>query len=321
MLATASIGLALFVPVAIAWRTELPFASLLRLPAGAHVAALLVLALEVGARGLRLVAIARGLKLPLSARTAWLAQLCADAAGAVTPSRSGSEPAKLMAMRRDGAPLAGVGAVAAVEMIFEVGGLLMIAALLALFAPGGRLAAAAILAYAGVVSMALTALFFIARRPDPDRAPRLWLHLKLTAERWRLLASTARDFSQQMRALRHLGAKAGLIAAGMTLTHQVARAATFPALVLGTAGVAAPLDWARLVIAPFSLLYLGALLPPPGGGGGVELGFAAALGDTLPAPQLPMLLLWWRAYTHYISAAIGAVLMSLLAARRAARRG
>lgn len=328
-----SLAIALLVPVFVARRLQVPMSSVLLLPLQAHLAALVVLAIEVGARGLRLVAIARGLKLPLSLSTGLMAQLCADAAGAVTPSRTGSEPAKVLAMRRNGAPLAGVGAVAAVEMVFEVGGLLVIAAMLSWLAPQGRLAAAAILTYAAVVAMVIALLLVVARRPDPECPPRAWQRLGIATDRWRQIAGNAEAFGRHVRALPRLGAGATTLAAVMTLAHQGARAAIFPALLVGSSLAAgsttAPggiatwspelvgrADWTSLVVTPFSLLYLGALLPPPGGGGGVEVGFVVSLGGILPSDRLPMLLLWWRTYTHYISAVLGALLIASIALRQ-----
>jgi hypothetical protein len=61
---------------------------------------------------------------------------------------------------------------------------------------------------------------------------------------------------------------------------------------------------------PMLLLYAGALVPAPGGGGAIELVFAAALDDVLSPDHLVAALLWWRFYTYYLSALLGAIVLA-----------
>lgn len=314
----ASLGIALAVPVVLAHRAGLPLAALLTLPLLAHLLAGTALLAEVGGRAARIVALARALEVPLRWRTAWLAQLAGDAAGAVTPSRSGTEPAKLLSMRRDGGRVGGLAAIAVGETAFEVGGLLVVGAALLLALDEGRAAAAAVFTYAGVVGCVLTGLVvFAGRRARRRPVPGWWTRLGLRPGRWRLLERISRDFRLRADALRSLPPRAVAAAGAATLLHQAARAATFPAL--AWAATADPsLDWVALTLGPFGLVYLGALLPPPGGGGGIEVGFAALLGDALAPERLPVLLLWWRVYTHLLTAAVGAGAIALLSARRRA---
>jgi hypothetical protein len=63
------------------------------------------------------------------------------------------------------------------------------------------------------------------------------------------------------------------------------------------------------VLRPFFVLYTTALLPPPGGGGGVEVVFATLLGGVLPDAMLASALVWWRVYTFYLGAALGALVL------------
>jgi hypothetical protein len=321
--ALLSFAAAVAVPVILARRAELAPSALLSLPWQAHLAGAGVMAVEVAARAGRLLSLSHPLGVPLRPATAVLAQLAADAAGAVTPARSGSEPAKLLTLRRDGGGIGGVAAVAVGEMAFEVGGLLLVAGLFAVTLPDGARAAGAVLTYAGVVATGLVVLYHLAGRPG-RAAPGWWRRWGLAPARWRRLVQAAGEFRRRVGGLRTLGARGAGAALGFTLLHQAAKAATVPALVAGAmaggmlaAGpeAGAP-PWARLVIVPFSLLYLGALLPPPGGGGGIEVAFAALLGDALPATRLPVLLLWWRAYSHYASAVAGGVVVGVLTMRR-----
>lgn len=322
-LVVLSLAVALAIPLVLAVRAGLPASALLSLPWQAHLAAGLVLAVEVLARAGRLVSLARPLGVPLRLRTAVLAQLSADAAGTVTPARSGAEPAKLLAMRRDGGGVGGVAAVAAGELAFEVLGLALVASVFAVALPDGTRAALAVLGYAGVIGTMVTTLYVLAGK-GPREPPGWWRRVGLADGLWRQFMETAAEFRTRARDLPTMGTRAALLTSAFTLLHQLAKAATFPALAWGaqlgdmlaaTTGDAG-LPWARLFVVPFGIVYLGSLLPPPGGGGGVEIGFATLLGDALPAAQLPILLLWWRAYTHYISAVVGGTLMGLLLVRR-----
>ncbi|MEK9506273.1 lysylphosphatidylglycerol synthase domain-containing protein [Gaopeijia maritima] len=318
--ATVSLGIALAIPVVLARRADLPVSALLALPLAAHLLAALALFVEVGGRAARIVVFARALKVPLRWSTAWIAQLAGDSAGTVTPSRSGTEPAKMLAMRRDGGKVGGLAAIAVGETAFEALGLLAIGLALAVFVDGGGAIALAIGTYAGVVLTVIAGLLLFAGQGAQRRpVPRWWTKVGLRHGRWRLLERTSRDFRERAGALRHIPRRYVAGAVGATFLHQAARAATFPALVWATT-MEPGLDWVALTLRPFGLLYLGSLLPPPGGGGGIEMGFVAVLGDALGPDQLPVLLLWWRVYTHLLTAVIGAGLLLQLWAGRARAR-
>jgi hypothetical protein len=79
-------------------------------------------------------------------------------------------------------------------------------------------------------------------------------------------------------------------------------------LAAGTASLP-PGGATELVLRPFFVLYTTALLPPPGGGGGVEVVFATLLGGVLPDAVLASALVWWRVYTFYLGAALGALVL------------
>lgn len=315
-----SLGIALAIPIVLAHRAGLPATALLSLPLAAHLLAGLALFIEVGGRAARIVAFSRALGVPLRWSTAWIAQLAGDAAGTVTPSRSGTEPAKLLAMRRDGGGVGGLAAIAVGETAFEAGGLLCIGVFLALAVDQGGAAALAISIYAVVVGTVIAGLLIFAGRGSRRRpVPGWWTRIGLRHGRWRLLERTSREFREHAGALRRIRLRYAAAAVGATFLHQAARAATFPALVWATT-YDVSLDWVTLTLRPFGLLYLGSLLPPPGGGGGIEVGFVAVLGDALGPDQLPVLLLWWRVYTHLLTAIIGAgVLMQLWLGRNRAR--
>lgn len=280
---------------------------LLSLPLPAHLLALGCAGVEVVARAVRIRALARDLHLPLGLRTAVRAQLAADAAGAVTPSKVGSDPTKLWVMGADGAPLGGRGAVLLGEMAWEAGVLVVVGLLLAVWVPGNRMVPLAVLAYA-VVVLALGGLSLTVATRAGSRPPGWWGRLRLAPSRWHGLREQGRSYVEHARRLGEVSPRGMTVALLATVTHMAARVLILLALVAGWTGL--PETGAgSLVLWPFGLLYLGSLLPPPGGGGVLEVGFAAALDGILPAAVLPTALLWWRVYTFYLPAALGGVIL------------
>jgi hypothetical protein len=283
----------------------------LLLPATAHLLALAAFVTEIGSRGLRVWLLARALGEPLRLGTSVRAQLAADAGGAVTPSRSGSDPAKVTVLRQDGLRWGGIGALLVGEITVEALVLLPVAVLLVILVPSVPQAAWGGFGYAFTVVVLGSAALLLARFA-PDEPPALLRALGVRGPRWGSCRSLARDFLSRCRALLGLSALQMLGLVATTLLHQGARLAILPAL----ASVVAPgAPLGPLVAWPFLLLWAGALLPPPGGGGVVEAGFALALDRTLPEAVLPATLLWWRFYSFYLAALLGGLILLTLRAR------
>ncbi len=280
-------------------------------PPRAHALALLAFSVEIIARGVRVWCVARGLGLGLRVRTSVGAQLAGDALGAVTPSRVGSDPAKLLFLRRDGIRIGSCGALLVAEMASEASVLGAIA-LLMLLGSWSPWWSAGIAAYAVVVA-SLGVLALVVSGSSASAPPRFWTALRLGRARWEALEETLRDFRESAGRLRRLDGRwvAAILLA--TTVHIGARMAVLPALVLPVVAEveepAGPVDPAALVVRPFVVLYATALLPPPGGAGGVELTFAALLRDVLTADVLAATLVWWRWYTFYLSALVGGVVL------------
>lgn len=276
-----------------------------------HLFALAAFGVELVARGARVAWVARGLGLPLRLSTSIRAQLSGDAAGAVTPSRVGSDPAKIVVLQSDGAGLGSCGALLVAEMGAEAG-VLLLCAVAMLFGPWSPWWSAGIASYALTVS-ALGSVAFLVSRVSGAEPPRLWMRVGLGAGRWKVIQSTTRDFRRDARRLRDLRPARIVAVLTATLVHIGARVAILPLLVLPAGGLASiPLPsegLAPLVVRPFAVLYGSALLPPPGGGGGVEIAFATSLGDLLQPQVLAAALLWWRVYTFYLGAILGGLLI------------
>jgi len=299
ILSLASIG-------ALAWiatRTGATMGDIARhLPLHVHLLAACTFLLDYACRGLRLSWLADGLGDHLSLVGALKAQFGGQAAGAVTPARTGTEPAKILLLSTEGMAMGTVGAVMVGEMVAEILVLVAVAAGISLFLPGARVVALAALSYAGVVTLTMVLSLSLARLPADREAPQILASVGLTDERWARLQETAMDFRDRAAELRYLptGVTAGIL--GLSLVHVLARLAVLPVL----AGIGAgALAWGPLLAWPLLLLYGGALIPSPGGGGVVELSFAAGLDSVLPAGDLAGTLVWWRVYTHYLGALMG----------------
>ncbi len=294
-------------------RSASDLASALRVPWPAHLVALLVVALEVTARGARVWCVARGLGVPLSLAGAVRAQLAGDALGAVTPSRVGVDPAKLTVYRRHGVRTGVGGALILAELGSEAAVLTLCSAVIALAASGMRWVALGLFGYAAIITSAGVAALVLFRTPGTD-PPRLWSWLHLGPGRWASLRRTIEEFRTNAKRLRSVSPRWGLAVVGVTILHMAARVAILPILVLAFAGVGPPSGsgvFEAVVLRSFFVLYATALLPPPGGGGGVEFTFAAVLSGTLGADALAATVLWWRLYTFYLSAAVGGLLLFL----------
>lgn len=276
-----------------------------------HALALGAFCVELTARGARIVLVARGLGVPLTMSHSLGAQVAGDALGSVTPSRAGSDPAKLLWLRRGGVDMSTGGALLLAEILLEASCLLVVAALIALGPEETRWVGLGLVGYAGLVLGVATLVVTIVRRTGSPGADR-FLGIRLRAGRMASLRAVSERLEERAKALRHLSGKHLAGAVVMTLLHILARAAVLPAL-LGT-----PLT-PRLVLVPLFLLYGTALLPPPGGGGGVEAAFALLLSDGIGEFEVAATVVWWRLYTFYLSSLLGGLLLVRLGARSAAR--
>lgn len=288
-----------------------PAEALRYLPLQAHLLALAAYLVDLVARGVRVSLVARGLRLPLTLVTSIEAQLAGEAAAAVTPARIGADPAKIAVLRRDGSPIGSCGALLIAEMSAE-SAVLLLSALVILVGPWDAWIAVGLAGYAVVVSFAGIVAFFASRASESD-PPRFWRWLRLGRARWEGLRHTSREFRADTTRLRRLSPSRTVAILAATCVHIGARVIVLALLVLPLASIGSvtlpPGGLEELVLRPFFVLYATALLPPPGGGGGVEIVFATVLGGVLPEAALASTLVWWRFYTFYLGAALGALLI------------
>ena len=316
----AAIGAAAYV-VAQSWPAGAG-AGALALPLGAHALALAAALLEIGARGVKLALSARALRVPLTLRTAVRTCLGGDFGAAVTPARSGSEPARFLILAESGTPAAGAVIVLFAELVLEMLSLVIVAgALVALF-PGTagavRGLAGLVGGYAAFVLGAGAVGVTLARRHGHGPPPRWVAAFGVRGGRWRSVQRALRQLRTSAWAVRAARKGTMLLALLASVAHVVARLLVLPVLVLSVAP-GAPL--APLAVWPLALQYGAAVAPAPGGGGFVEVAFRTVLGPAIPAFALGAALVWWRVYTFYLYVPLGALAAGRTVMRALRARG
>jgi len=283
-------------------------ASLL-LPTSAHLLAFSAVVVELLARSLKLrwSAAAAGIRLPLL--TALRTSLGGDFAAAITPARSGAEPARFLVLRESGLRSSNVLVILYAELFLEVFSLAAVV-----------LAVAVVFRHAGVVLATLVSLvgsyaavilgigalaIFLSRRVTHDGAPPAWARrLRLTGGRWRTIESALVKLRATIDSVEKVDVRPAVFAFLASVVHVGIRLFVLPALVL-TSVRDVPL--APLALWPLGFLYGAAVVPAPGCGGAVEMAFRAALGNAIPARLFAAALIWWRFYTFYIYILLGAL--------------
>ena len=278
------------------------------LPPWIHFCALLVFGAELLCRGGRLTLLARGVGRPLGLAGACATQLVGEAAAAVTPSRSGSDPARLLALRRLGVDLPGGGAMMVGEMVVEAVALAIAVLLMVLLVPGIGIPTAGVALYV-VGSLTVAAVIVgLAAEGGKSRMPRVLGWAGVGRRGWTRVRAGARRFRREIRELSRASRSLAAAALAMSVARIALRLSFLPLLAVPFAPEA-PL--APLVEWPLLLLYTMSVLPPPGGGGGVEVAFSVGLASTLPAGALAGILIWWRIYTFYLGAVLGGLVVAL----------
>jgi uncharacterized protein (TIRG00374 family) len=284
-----------------------PVGTSLALPLSAHLLALLCVLTEVTARALKIRWSARAAGIRLSFGTAVRTCLGGDFGAAITPARSGAEPARFFILAESGLASANVLVVLYAELFLEV---LSLAAVVLGVAIVFRHAGAVVMtlvgivgAYAAVVLGIGAIALLLARRSTGGPPPRWARRLRLHPGRWRTVQRALRKLRETVDSVERVNRAPAVLAFLASVLHVGVRLAVLPALVLTS--VTAPL--APLALWPLGFLYGAAVVPAPGGGGAVEMAFRAALGGEIPPALFAAALIWWRFYTFYIYIFLGAL--------------
>jgi uncharacterized membrane protein YbhN (UPF0104 family) len=300
----ATIGISLYLVVS-SWPAE---GAAVALPASAHLLAFGAVLLEAGTRGVKLLLSARALRIPLRLGTALRTCLGGDFGAAITPARSGSEPARFFILAQAGVGAADVLLVLFTELFLEMLSLAAVAVVLgALFRGSGPMVGSLIGLIGGYAAVVLGAGAFawaLARRSTSGPPPGWARGVGFDGGRWRAVQRALRQIRASVGGLRRASPSLMGGALLFSVAHVLLRLTILPVIVLS---LVPDVPLSPLVLWPLVFLYGGAVAPAPGGGGVVEIAFRATLHDVIPDVAFASALVWWRFYTFYLYILLGAL--------------
>jgi glycosyltransferase 2 family protein len=280
----------------------------LTLPLRAHLLALAALLLEIAARSQKVVWSAKAMGTRLSFTTALRTSLGGDFGAAITPARTGAEPARYLILAEAKVAPASALVILFTEVFLEAISIVVVVGVVGIVFHDAGPVLGALVGVVGIYSMFVLVAgalgLLLSRRSVSGPPPRWALRLGLHSGRWRVVQRWLRQVRRTVDQVRDVDLGPAALALLASVVHVAIRLTVLPALVLSTVrGV--PLE--PLALWPFSFLYGVALVPAPGGGGAVEVVFRAALGDVIPPQIFAAALLWWRFYTFYAYILLGAL--------------
>ena len=291
-----------------------------------HAGALVAVAVEVVTRALKIQASAYSVGSPIGFATALRVCLAGDFAAAVTPARSGAEPARFLVLAEAGLSAPARVILLFLELFLEMCSLAIVCIALAIVFSGRGASAMALMALVGGYStfvLGAGAIGLILARRRASGPPPAWLRLAgVRTGAWRSLQRMLRQLRVSVDALRHADMRYMTAAFAGSILHVICKVAALPLLVYPSArDFPLTMDTiAPLVLWPLALFYGGVVVPAPGGGGFVEGAFAVALKDSIPTAVFAASLLWWRFYTFYLYIIVGGLAAGDAALRAIRRR-
>lgn len=280
----------------------------LTLPPMAHLFALGAVALEVAARAQKLVWSAKALGLRLPFVTAVRTSLGGDFGAAITPARSGAEPARYLILAEAKLAPASALLILFAELFLEALSLAVVVTIVALIFHDAGSVLGALVGVVGGYSVFVLAIaafgLLLSRRSASGPPPRWASRLGLHAGRWRVVQRWLRQVRRTVDQVKDVDFGPAGLSLIASIVHVAVRLIVLPALVLTTVP---DVPFAPLALWSFSILYGAVVVPVPGGGGAVEVAFRATLGDTIPPSIFGAALLWWRFYTFYLYILLGAL--------------
>jgi uncharacterized protein (TIRG00374 family) len=277
------------------------------LPPRAHILALTAVVVEILTRAWKITWSAKAANIDLRFMTALRTTLAGDFGAAITPARSGAEPARFLVLAESGIPTSSALVVLYAELFLEALSLGLVVIIVAIVFRHAGIVLGALVgvvgAYSGfVIGIAVVAI--ILSRRHVDSAPPTWARrIGLGGKRWDVVQRWFAQVRSTVDSVKRIDMRWAAGSFFMSVAHVAMRLCVLPALVLG-AGADVPL--APLALWPLGLLYGAAVVPAPGGGGAVELAFRAALAGVIGPNLFAAALLWWRFYTFYLYIVIGA---------------
>jgi glycosyltransferase 2 family protein len=277
------------------------------LPPRAHLLALTAVVVEILTRACKITWSAKAANIDLKFMTALRTTLAGDFGAAITPARSGAEPARFLVLAESGIPTSSALVVLYAELFLEALSLGLVVIIVAIVFHNAGVVLGALVgvvgAYSGfVIGIALIAIV-LSRRNVGNPAPAWAKRIGLGGKRWDVIQRWFAQIRSTVDSVKRIDMRWATGSFFMSVAHVAMRLCVLPALVLG-AGADVPL--APLALWPLGLLYGAAVVPAPGGGGAVELAFRAALAGVIGPNLFAAALLWWRFYTFYLYIVLGA---------------
>ncbi|MCU0636714.1 MAG: flippase-like domain-containing protein [Gemmatimonadaceae bacterium] len=310
LVSVLSFALAFGVSAMIVART-VPTTGLPSLGASVHLVLLTIALVELCCRAGKIHLSGRALRVHIPFGTAMRTVLGGDFAAAITPARSGAEPARFLVLAEARVPLAERLIVLFLELFLELWSLLAVCLTLALAFRGTSSSMRGLLGLVGGYAtfvLSVGAVGFALSRRAVGAPPPGWLaRLGVQGARWERLSHFLHEWGHAVRGLRHAHVPTLAVSLLASVVHIVLRVATLPVLIaLADPGFA----WTRetlapLVLWPLALFYGSVVVPAPSGGGAVEGAFTYVLRDAIPAALFASALLWWRFYTYYLYMLLG----------------
>lgn len=302
----AAIGVSLYIVIS-SWPKQHAAVSM---DVGPHGVLLCIALSELLARGAKVWLSAIAMRIPMSYRLAVRASAGGDFGAAITPNKSGAEPARYLIMTEDGMQPAQILLVIYAELFLEMISLALVAIGLAVVF---RNAGSTLLGVVGAVGLyALFVLgtgalgwFLSAKYGTTGPAPKWARRFKLHGARWRKVQHALVTLRTAIGGIRHMRLGMTALALLASVLHICLRIAILPAIVYSLGETHVPV--APLVLWPVALMWGSALAPLPGGGGAIEVAFRASLGHAIPARIFGATLVWWRFYTFYLFILLGAL--------------
>lgn len=300
----AAIGVSLY----IVWSSWPAGGATVALPLVAHGLAFSAVLLEIATRATKIKLSAHALHIPVRFGTSLRTCLGGDFAAAITPARSGAEPARFFVLAQAGINAANVLLILFTELFLEMLSLAALAVVLAVaFSGSGPLVGSLVGLVGGYAAVIIGAGAFgwaLAKRSANGPPPRWARTVGFNAGRWRAVQRALRQIRASVGGLRHASLPLMTGALLFSIVHVLLRLTILPAIVLSLDPTVA---LSPLVLWPLVFLYGGAVAPAPGGGGVVEIAFRAALGGDIPPEYFASALIWWRFYTFYLYIVLGAL--------------
>lgn len=275
----------------------------------AHGVLLCIALSELLARGAKVWLSAIAMRIPMTYRLALRASAGGDFGAAITPNKTGAEPARYLIMTEDGIRPAQILLVIYAELFLEMISLALVAVgLFFLFRNAGSTllgVVGAVGLYAFFVLGTGAIAWILSTRYATGKPPRWASRFGLRGARWRKVQRALATLRTAMAGIQHMRVGMTVLALLASILHIGLRIAILPAIVYSLGETHVPL--APLVLWPVALMWGSALAPLPGGGGAVEVAFKAALGHAIPARIFGASLVWWRFYTFYLFILLGAL--------------